>query len=157
MRMPRRLRRFPKRWAAAGGELDSELRECLERWIGILGPDESLRTRSDWAEAWARWGDVILPEFVARNPGCRPAAMYAAGLLPRRVLDEPLPASHGFLATLVADAAGGVWHYAAREPFQRCEAAWLLEHGVIDRAEYRRHHSGPVHAWRCTNPDRRYG
>lgn len=148
--MPRRAYRIPKRQRAEGEELDEELALCLIRWEGCLGLEPSLRTRADWAAAWSRWGDVILPEFVEEHPGCRPAAMYAAGILPPIPLDKPLPPGHRFVSYFVADAGGGVCHWVARAPYQRCEGAWLLYLGVIDRAEYRRHlQSERAHGWRC--------
>lgn len=151
--MPRRLRVCPKRRTAGVDELDEDLRDCLEWWEGCLGVEPSLKTLDDWRNAWERWSGVVLPEFLEAYPGCRPAAMYAAGLLPPRPLLEPLPAAHGFLSVFVADGTGGQWHYKAWEPFVRCEGAFLLEHGVIDRAEYRRHlRSDRGHAWRCVYP-----
>jgi len=151
--MPRRLFRLPRRRELDHGDLDEELRSCLERWEGCLGVDPALRMRDDWASAWSRWSGDILPKFRATFPGCRPAAMYACGLVPRRPLVETLPPGHGFVAVFVGERDGGQWHYQAWEPFQRCEGAWLLEQGVIDRAEYRRHlRSERAHGWRCLYP-----
>ena len=152
--MPRRTYWIPKRQRAEGDELDEELALCLEQWEGCLGLEPSLRTRADWTAAWSRWGDVILPEFVELRPGCRPAAMYAAGILPPVPLDEPLPPGHRFKSYFVADGGGGVCHWQARPPYQRCEGAWLFELGVIDRAEYRRHLGTWLgHGLRCGQGD----
>lgn len=151
--MPRRLRRVPKRRTSDDRKLDEDLRHCLEEWQSCFGIDPSLKSRADWAEAWARWSGVILPEFLKRYPGCRPAAMYAAGLVPPRPLVASLPVPHAFMNIFVADAVGGQWHYQAWEPYLQCEGAFLLEHGVIDKAEYRRHlQSNRGHRWRCVYP-----
>jgi len=141
--MPRRVLRFSRRrlWEAA--DLDQEFALCLQYWCGgVFGPEPSLKTRSDWAEAWNAWGEHLLPKFVARHPGCRPCAMYAAGLIPPVPLAGPLPAGWSPTVYFVGDdrsGGEGVEHLHLKGGAQRCEAAWLLEHGVIDRAEYRRH------------------
>jgi hypothetical protein len=38
-------------------------------------------TRAEFAAAWGRWGDVILPRWIEHCPGSRPAAMYVLGLI----------------------------------------------------------------------------
>ena len=148
--MPRRVVKFTRRRAWQAGELDEDLALCLVAWEGCLGADASLRTRSDWAAAWSRWGERILPEFVTRHPGCRPAAMYAAGLVKAVPLVRPLPMGSRCRGYFVADEGGGVTYWRLSERYQRCEASWLLEQGVIDRAECRRHRRfAGGHRWRC--------
>ena len=131
-------RRVRSRWA--DDVLSPHLESCLVRWVGFAGPEPSLRTRQDWAEAWRRWGRVVLPKWVQAFPGTRPAAMYAAGLVPRRPLLLPLPADHEFVEMHVGERDGGpgVWHVDAPEPHVAAEPAWLHRHGVIDAAERRR-------------------
>ena len=130
--------------------LSPHLEACLVRWVGFAGPEPSLRTRQDWAEAWRRWGGTVLSKWVRAFPGTRPAAMYAAGLVKAVPLVRPLPMGSRCRGYFVADEGGGVTHWRLSERYQRCEASWLLEQGVIDRAEYRRHlRSGFGHAWRC--------
>jgi len=149
------VRRRPRQpWVDGLEVLGPELESCLVRWHGFSGGEPSLRTREDWREAWETWGHVVLPKVIATLPGIRPAAMYAAGLLPPRPLRTLPPPESLLVAVHVGERSGGegVWHFEAGEPWQADEASFLLEHGVIDRAEYRRHAGWRGESWQRFYP-----
>lgn len=99
----------------------------------------TLRTSSEWCEAWYRWRDVILPKAIEARPGLRPFAMYATGELPPRPVHE-LPRHQG-VAVDVEHADGSVARHWLRAPaaFVKPEPDHLFDLGVVDRDEVLRH------------------
>lgn len=138
--MKRRTWQPSRAWVDGLEVLGPELESCLVRWQGFGGREPSLRTRDDWAEAWAMWGGAVLPKVLEHLPGIRPAAMYAVGLVPPRPLRSLPPPEERLVAVHVGerDGGAGVWHFDASEPWQVSEPEWLLRQGVIDRNEYQR-------------------
>lgn len=146
--MPRAVRTIPRR--ASTAVLDPELRETLLRWTGVIGPHPELRTKADWAAAWAAYGAELLPWHIEHRPGTRPAAQYVLGQIPRRELLEPMPVHLTGSTFVVHDQGVVVEYYDCPEPRMECEAQHLHRHGVIDRSELRRHLRWAGHRW-CTN------
>ena len=119
--------------------LGLELERALVFWMTRSGPHRSLRTREDWAWAWLKWADVLLPKMIELAPGHRPAAMYAAGIIPPRPLTYPLPLAWKGRGVVVEDGRGGsTAHYSLPAPYQRPEVFHLAELGLVDDDELRR-------------------
>ena len=119
--------------------LDLELERALVFWTTRSGPHKALHTREDWAWAWLKWADVLLPKVIEFLPGRRPAAMYAAGIIPPRPFQQPIPLAWKNEGLLVADrAGGGTTFYDLPAPWQRAEVLHLRDLGVVDDAEFGR-------------------
>lgn len=144
--MPRAPKRIRKRYVEGMEILDSETEMSLLLGFGLLGPDIHLRTRDDWQRYWEQWRDVVLPKAIEHRPGLRPFVCYVLGELPERpVLMEP-PLANGYFKLYVPARDGtGSWHYRYPEPYQRSEADYLFELGVIDRQEMKRHREWRKH------------
>lgn len=141
--MPRAPARIRKKFIEGVTDvLDFELEETLVYGVPLVfGPPPRFKTVDDWASDWERWRDVIVPKVIEHRPGTRPFAMYAVGEIPRREPSIQLPTQHGFWHVDVRERDGRTTtHYLkAHEPWMRSEAKHLLDHGIIDREEMKRH------------------
>jgi len=113
--------------------LDLEIERTLVRWRTRHGrPHHSLRTLDDWAAAWRQWGEILVEKCIEFLPGRRPAVAYAAGIIPARPLLQPIPQwwrSRGVEVHL-GDGTSIV-HYDLPEPYQRREALYLHDLGIV--------------------------
>lgn len=139
--MPRRTARRCTRRVEETKTLDPNLREILRSGRGFYTGEQPYQTRQEWAEAWHFYGDQVLGPFVEKHPGRRPAAMYAAGLIPARPILKALPTGHGFVVVRVLlDDGQTVDHlFGSFLPWIGCEADHLLAYGIIDKAEHAAH------------------
>ena len=142
--MPRATARIRKRWAEGTDVLCSEIEETLLLGRGVIGVAVELRALEDWREWWSRWRATIMPKALEHRPGVRPFACYVTGEIPPRPVEIAPPLSNGFFKLYVPSRNGtGTWHYEYPSPYQRGEAEYLHDLGVIDTAELKRHR-----AWR---------
>lgn len=138
--MPRIKRMIRKRYTEGMEVLDSEIEESFLFGKGVLGTALELRTLDDWKRLWARWRGVVLPKALEHRPGVRPFACYVVGEIPPRpVLRQP-PLSFNYFKLYVPASNGtGTYHFDYPEPYMQSEARYLLDLGVIDAAEFKRH------------------
>ena len=146
--MPRRTATRCARRVAESRVVDPNLRELLTAGMPFFqGDEDPYRTRQEWADAWAYYGEQVLPAFIEKHPGRRPAAMYAAGILPPIPLQQPLPAAHGFTVVAVEQDDRSIVKHLIRpcEPWAGCEAEHLYGHGAITLAELELHRNHWTH------------
>jgi hypothetical protein len=147
--MPRASRKIQKRYDEGVEVLDFEMERCFLVGYGLLGTHINLRTLDDWRFHWQRWRATVMPKALDHRPGLRPFACYVCGEVPERPVLTPPPLSHGFFHLYVPARDGtGTWHYRYPEPYQRAEPKHLLDLGVIDKAEIRRHRE-----WQATRSE----
>jgi hypothetical protein len=122
---------------AAGDEtlcIGTELAAAGHLWGWFRTPE--WETRRFWAAIAQTHGERIDAKVREAMPGCRPGYRYALGELPPLPLVKELPPNHlDNREHLIVD---GVKHWHCGYPFQKCQAEFLRELGVVDGAEWRR-------------------
>lgn len=120
--------------------LDLELERCLVFWRTRHGmPHHSLRTFEHWLAAWEQWGELLTRKCIAFTPGHRPAVAYAAGVIPARPVLAAIPQWWRSKGIEVTKANGtSVVHFDLPEPYQRHEALYLSDLGIVTDDELQR-------------------
>ncbi|MFM6172743.1 MAG: hypothetical protein ACKPB4_11490 [Sphaerospermopsis kisseleviana] len=136
-----RRRVVPRRQAGAVLGVNAEL--VAAGYLHGFWVDDGMQSLRWWRSIAEQFGAELERRVLASMPGTRPGWRYAVGDIPPvpllRVPDESHMASRQYL-----DIEGvRFWHCGPEYGFQRCQAEYLRELGVVDGREWAR-----FKAWR---------
>lgn len=97
---------------------------------------DAWQTKKFWAGVGHAYGEKINAKVRDAMPGCRPGYRWALGEWPPLPLVKELPENH--IAQREHLVIDGVKHWYCGQPWQKCQATYLRELGVVDGAEWRR-------------------
>ena len=129
--MPR-LHRRPRRRRDAD-VLHPEVREILEWNFSLYGHVEP---PVDIGDAWQRWGEEILADWIASRPGTRPAAWWTFVGLPKFGPRQQLRRGPAAVPRGGYWFGAPAWHTAVPVPGQyEDQTAYLMRHGLLTETE----------------------
>ena len=100
-------------------------------WQGFPAPGMGCDSFEDTEEAWGKFREIILPEFIRQLPGNRPWACFAVGEIELpKMIRKPYPNDSGWMGR-----DGSIFEYQNYFVNQEAEFQFLDSLDLIDNEE----------------------